>query len=412
MASTDWLLLRIPARTDAELSWVLAGSDGQLLSAPDTDVSGIVAAAQGKRVALLVPGADVGQFQVALPAGNDAKLLQLVPFALEDQLSQDIDQLHFAVGTRDAAGLVPAAVVDRDLMQSWLDRAAALQLSPQAVFAESDLAPVLPGHVTLLLTDDQLLMRHDAGRPQLLPADDPVLALEMLLGTTDFSAVHLAVYSTPGDWALHGPAIEALRGRLSSLNVQLNNGGALAQYATSLSQVSPVNLLQGSFKPQRNTGAGWQQWRWAAMLAGVLLLLHGASSWWQLHQLRGAAAARTAEIERLYKAIYPGQSPGAEPRRTMEKRLAALAGGGGQHGELLSLLAAVAAAKQNVPLAQLQSISFEAGALKMKLGAPDAAALEEFNKALRASGYGATLVSSAVRDGKYEGMVELKSSRS
>jgi general secretion pathway protein L len=412
MATTDWLLLRIPSQSDAEVSWAVVDAAGQLLSVPSADTGGgLHTLSTGRRVALLVPGSDVSQFHVNLPAGNEARLLGLAPFALEDQVSQDIDQLHFAVGQRDATtGLVPVSVVDRSQFDQWLTRATELQLIPHAVFAESDLAPSLPGHVTMLVAEDQLLLRNDQSRPLLLPAGDPALALDMLLGGTDLSTVHLAVYSTQEDWQKHGPAVEALRDRLASLNVQLSAGGLVALFAQGLAHTAPINLLQGSFKPQRSSGAAWQEWRWVAVLAGVLVLLHGAASWWQLHQLQKATAESSKEIAKLYDALYPGQRPGRDPRRDLEKRLATLAAGGGQQGDLMHLLAAVSAAKQNVPVAMLQSMVFEAGSLKMKLRAPDATALEQFNQALRSGGYKADVVASTVRDGNFEGQVELKSS--
>jgi general secretion pathway protein L len=414
MATTDWLLLRIPTQSDAGLTWAVVDARGQLLSLPSADTGGgLHTLSTGRRVALLVPGADVSQFLVNLPAGNESRLLLLAPFALEDQVSQDIEQLHFAVGQRDAAtGLVPVSVVDRNQMREWQDRAAGLQLIPHAIFAESDLAPALPGHVTMVVAEDQLLLRNDLARPLLLPANDPSLALEMLLGNAELATVHLAVYSTPEAWEQHGAAIETLRSRVASLNVQLNAGGLVALFAQGLANAPLINLLQGSFKPQRDGGAAWLQWRWAAALAGALVLLHGATTFWQLHQLSKASAKAGEDIARLYDALYPGQPPGREPRRTMEKRLASLSGDASQQGELLHLLAAVAAAKQNVPVALLQSAVFEPGSLKMKLRAPDATTLEQFNAALRNSGYKAEVVASTLRDGKYEGQVELKSSGS
>lgn len=73
----------------------------------------------------------------------------------------------------------------------------------------------------------------------------------------------------------------------------------------------------------------------------------------------------------------------------------------------MTLLAAVAAAKQNVPVAQLESLTFKPGGLQLKLTAPDASALDQFNQALRAGGYKAELKSGSAKGAAYEGLVEL-----
>lgn len=414
MATTDWILLRLPAREGAPVTWAAADAGGQLLSVPSQEVGGALhTLSTGRRVALLVPAGDVSQFQVALPAGNEARLLQLAPFALEDQVSQDVDALHFAVGQRDAlTGLVPVAVVARSRMQQWLDQATAMQLLPRAMFAESDLSPVLPGHVTLVVAEDQLLVRNDTARPLLFPAADPLLALELLLGAdADLSVVNLVVHASPEDWQRHGTKIEALREHVASYRAQLSGGGLLALYAQGLAQAQPVNLMQGAFRPQQSRRTGWLPWRGAALLALALLLLHGLGSWWQLRQLRRTSLDLDQQITQLYGSIFPGQQPGSAPRRALEKRLAALAGGG-PRGDLLPLLAAVSAARQNVPGAELLSLSFKPGVLQLKLAAPDASTLQQFTQALRAGGYAAEVTGGTPRGAKYEGQIELKDARS
>jgi len=406
----DWLLLRIPATDEEPVSWAVADAQGQLLSMPSQDTGGgLHTMATGRKVAFLVPAGEVSFFQAMLPSGNEARLLQLAPFALEDQLSQDIDSLHFAVGPREpGTGMVPVAVTERAHMRQWLDRAARLQLIPQALFSESDLAPSLPGHVTMLVSGDQLLLRNDGARPLVLPAADPSLALDMLLGPGGNAAhANLTIFVGPGDWQKHASRIEPLRERVASFKVQMNNGGLFAQLAQGMVHSTPINLLQGDYKPRGRSTADWKAWRWPAGLAAALLLMHVAGSLWQLHQLHKASAALDESTAQLYGSIFPGQRPGIDPRRTLERRLSALAGGGGARGELNSLLAAVAAAKQNVPVAKLESLNFKPGSMQLKLTAPDASTLEQFNQALRAGGYAAELSAGNARGGSYEGQVQL-----
>lgn len=411
MSMNEWLLVRLPSGADEAPEWAAVDAAGALLPLPasHTPEGSPSMLAAGRRVALLVPAADVTLFAPSLPAGNEARLQQLAPFALEEQVSVDVELLHFAVGARDAqSGLVPVAVVDRERMQKWLARAAELGLEPRAMYAESDLTPLLPGHVTLLFTEGQLLLRDGAARPMALPADDPELALSALLGAErQLADTHLAVYASPEDWPGLEAGIESLRDRVASLKVQLYAGGVLGLYAQGIASTTPVNLMQGEFKPQTRSGNTWLRWRTAAALLAGLLVLHGAGTLWELRQLRLASAELDDSIARVYGAIFPGQQPGPAPRRELEARLQQVAGAGSPKGELMPLLAALAAARANVPVATLDSLNYKPGTLQLKLSAPDAATLEQFSQALRAGGYGAQVTSGNAREGQFEGQIDM-----
>src|SRR5688500_41337 len=110
MATSDWLLLRLPADSGEVASWAVVDASGALRPLPERGMSGgdPAALAANRQVALLAPSADVALFNALLPPGNEARLQQLAPFALEEQVSEDLDLLHFAVGSRDSeTGLVP-----------------------------------------------------------------------------------------------------------------------------------------------------------------------------------------------------------------------------------------------------------------------------------------------------------------
>ena len=73
---------------------------------------------------VLVPGTDVLLAEPELPAKAGAKLQQIVPYALEEQLAEDIDDLHFAIGKRAGdSSTTPVAVVALSLMDEWTSHA-------------------------------------------------------------------------------------------------------------------------------------------------------------------------------------------------------------------------------------------------------------------------------------------------
>jgi type II secretory pathway component PulL len=110
----------------------------------------------------------------------------------------------------------------------------------------------------------------------------------------------------------------------------------------------------------------------------------------------------------IFGAAMPGQQPGANPRRQFELRLAEIANGGAQKSELLPMLAAIAAAHQNIPASKLESVAFKPGAMELDVSAPDASALETFSQSLRAGGYAAEIVSGQPQQDHYTGQITMK----
>src|SRR5438477_4216957 len=118
----DWLLLRLPRAAGEAASWLIADARGAPAGPAQSGPLTLAAArAAGQRVCALVPGAEVLLAEPEIPVKGGANLQQLVPYALEEQLADDIDDLHFAIGKRAGdSARAPVAVVARALLDEWL----------------------------------------------------------------------------------------------------------------------------------------------------------------------------------------------------------------------------------------------------------------------------------------------------
>jgi general secretion pathway protein L len=412
----DWLLLRMPRDEDGVPAWATADNRGQLRTAiSQGSPDGIAAAAVGCRVALIVSGADVLQLQAALPAGNEARLAVVAPFALEDQVAEDIETLHFAIGSRPGDDLpTPVDVVGRALLDRWLAEARGWGLDPVAVYTDSELAPTVPGHLTALLEGSSVTLRADGARALVLPAEDLSMALDLALQQfgLDAAVTPLVLYTTSMDWQRHQADAEALRPRLASLKVQLVGGGVLALLAQELPQSGAINLLQGEYRPRRASGAGFARWRLAAILATAAVALHVGGKLFEIQRLGKAEREVDAAIEQVFRESMGGEQNTTNARRRMELRLAGLARGGASQGELLQLRAALATAKNGVPGSRIDGMSFRRGLLELRMTASDAASLERINQSLRGRGLTAEVTSGSVKGEGYEGRLQLRSAGS
>src|SRR5882762_7614833 len=134
------LLLRLPAPGQEDTEWLLIDDAGEPAEARARGPLTLAAAVgRSAKVVVIAPATQILLAEPELPPGGGVKLARAVPFALEEQLTEDIDQLVFALGKRRSTGGTPVAVVSRSLLESWLSDLHAAEIEPVALYADMSL---------------------------------------------------------------------------------------------------------------------------------------------------------------------------------------------------------------------------------------------------------------------------------
>ncbi|MDE2252170.1 MAG: type II secretion system protein GspL, partial [Gammaproteobacteria bacterium] len=355
----------------------------------------------------LAPATEVLALEAELPARAGARAAQLVPYALEEQLANDIESQHFAIGPTTESGRTAVAVVARALLDDWLAQLAAAGIVPELLCSEAALLPRLAGYAVALLDGDMLLLAAGDGGPPLAlsaPEGGFAAALAAALGAAAPST-QLLLHASPGDWERRAAEIEGARAQLGGLKAQLLGSGPLPWLAAQLQDAAPINLLQGRYLPRNTFSAGWARWRVAAALAGALLLLHAGSQLWSLRRLERAAGELDSQIIALAGPQFAGASNSIRPR--LEASLRDSNAAGGRTG-FLPALQSLAQAVGSTPGTRVQSLNFRDGQLQLKIRAGDARSIDRINQSLRAAGWRAELTSSTSAGDGFEGNIELR----
>jgi len=408
----DWLLLRLPRTPQEQATWLVVDARGAAAGLPQGGPLSLAAPrAAGRHVVALVPGSDVLSVQPELPqAKAGAKLQQLVPYALEEQLAEDIEDLHFAVGRREGdSPRVPVAVVARKLMDEWITLLKSNGLEPEALYADSELLPQNPGQAVALLEEDAVVVRPPSGTVVTLPADALGEALEIALAGIEPGTPGgrgLILYTGAAEWHRHSATVEAARERFEGIQIQLLTGGPLALFAQQLPTTTATNLLQGAYTPATPHTVGWSAWRVAAMLLAGFIGLHIAGKAAELTVLKHADHKLDSSIEQVFHLAMPGQTDSYEARRQMEQRLAAARASQASGGFLLALQALVQAHRA-APQAVLEALTFSDGALELKASAPSVESLDLLSRQLRQQGWQARLIAGTPVGSAYEGRIQM-----
>src|SRR4051812_14156614 len=93
--------LIIQLRAGESPRWLVCNDDGQVIvNAMAGELQQAAPLSAGRRIAVIVPASDVLSLDTEVPAKSTAKLAQVVPYALEERVADEIENLHFALGER------------------------------------------------------------------------------------------------------------------------------------------------------------------------------------------------------------------------------------------------------------------------------------------------------------------------
>lgn len=386
----DFLVLRLASSTGDSVDWIAVDDRGARCGAPGRGTLEDAARAAGERsVILLVPGEDVLTLSASVPA-RGAKLAAALPYALEDQLADDIDTLHFAAGSRGDDGTVRAAVVARDKLDAWLDTVRAAGINPSRVVPDYHGLANVPNTLSMLVSEDRLFFNDGAGTQFAISGLRPgeALAAAGLIGEENTAAArHLLVYCEPAladvyekDWAL-------LRHELDSVDVQLLPDGALPRLAVTVATGTGINLLQGAYGARTEMKSLFAPWRYAAMFLAALLLVTIGVKGADIYQLNAAEQRLQQQFTEEYRRVRPQDTREiVDPLgtvRSLRQSVGTVAEG---PQVFLPSLQELASALQANSSAKVEAISYRAGVIDVRLNAPDIPTLDRIVQAVGASG--------------------------
>ena len=170
---TEFLIVRFDPAAGDRVDWVVVNELGAQLTPPDGGAMvDIAEMAPGRKVIGIVPANDVLRTAIDLPVKGAAKQLQALPFAMEEQLADDVDDLHFAIGKRKPDGLVPVAVTRREHIERWLDQFHRAGIEPAGLCTEGDAIGDIPGTALLLIEREHSILRAADGGVTFIDSDN------------------------------------------------------------------------------------------------------------------------------------------------------------------------------------------------------------------------------------------------
>ena len=308
------LIIRLPASTrTGPVPWFILAPDTEELIASGqleqvADLAQLSQQAQRCVVTVAVPGQDAIIEQVTLPGGARRHLNKVVPFALEEDVAVDIEQLHFAwPPAHRSLTPLPVVVVAKKQMQAWQLLLEQAQISADEWVPDYLLLPFAENEWHCLQLGTDIIVRSDRWSgftleqrlleqvPQLLPAN------ESLTRIVHYGELNWAQPPAP----LHSADIEVPLTALA-----LGKDG--------------FDLRQQAFKPKRKRNRQRIAWQPLATAAGCFFIMLLALNLTQAFSLNQQAQAMQAQALSLYQQQFPDERRVVNLRVQLQRKLDAL----------------------------------------------------------------------------------------
>jgi general secretion pathway protein L len=386
------LLLRKDLTESDSWRWLRLDNDGQpqgsIHAGALADAAG---EAGGQRVVVLAPGTDCLLTRVNIPGRSRQKLLRAVPYALEEQLSEDVEKLHFAVGAVMEEGEWPVAVIGKEYMETLLADIADAGLDVQQVIPEILAIPYAGNETSVLVEHDIALVRTGSVSGYAADSDNlgMLLALQKVAEDEQLPALHLYVRqdTLQPDTAGFG----------GETRVEAYAGDPLTVFAQGL-DARAINLLQGAYSRAGDWARVLRPWRATAALLVAGMLVSSVVMGIDYFRLNRESEQLNVQIEETFRKALPGSKRIVNPRVQMQQQLDSMQRRTGAGGGFLSLLGQSGAVLKGVQGVEINGANFRAGRLDMELVVANVQLLDQLKQKLMEPGRLDVEIQSATTD--------------
>lgn len=336
------------------------------------DVSAIAALVEDKEVQVLVPSEDVLLTSAKIPKMNRSKLMQALPFALEEQLISEVEQLHFATGDFQD-GSLPVAIVAHEKIQQWLSVLQSWQIKADVLYPDVFALPV-EENIWHIVIKDIAIVR--TGSFSGFACDKKNLNEMLALVLTEKgmpTEIKIQNYSNENfseNCFLDAEIKEIITEELKE-NTNLHY-----DLAKNLGQIPFINLLQNTYHPKKSKfphrSKLWKSALTLSIIWGLLLFSYPITSYFILKQ---RVDLLQNEISQIYKRNFPQATSLVAPKQRMESKLQKLSAEGSEN-HLLLLLGKIGKAMSEIPNIKINRFDFQNNQLNLDV---TAAASEDFS---------------------------------
>ena len=386
-------------------SWALTNEQGKLVSEFNHgDISDISAMAKGKHATVLIDTAYLNIDNVDVPGQNKQRQLQAVPFAMEEQLASNIDDMHFALGKKVGDLPIPVISISHTLLGDLLGQFKQAGVFVETLSADVLALPFIENEWTVLVHETGALVKTGPLNGYYCDRENLSILLSTQLNKEN-AAENITYYHNSND----EQATELLADLKITLNTKTYQTHPLEVFAANLDDPRQLNILQGNYSPKRQSNLALKPWKSVAALFVAWMMVEMLSASIESQQLEEKNQLLTSQIEKQFKSANPTARKFNNMQKRMERKLKEMQGGGSTNDPLfLQILTDAAPAFSKSKNVNIHGIVYRNNYIDMDLQADSLQSLEDIKGLLSANRKLKVVMSTSVEKNKTRGRLRLE----
>jgi len=293
----------------------------------------------------LIPGEEALYCLADIPARQSRFIRQALPYAVEEQIAQDIDSVHLALGSHTEQGYRVAAV-DRERMSQWMHLFSGWEhVRLEAIYPDASLLPRTAGGWSVCLDGDTAMMVSERGEWLSMQSANLGMFVHTLAAPSSEEVVAelpVTLYGTETEFEIHQSGISELNasGRLAVRKEVLELMPLeLLAYSFHHHLCEPINLCQGIFSTNSDKASPLKPWKPLIAVAAVWFVIQVALHAGMGIYYQNQAEKLRSEAMAIYRDAFPNdrRTHAGNVRRVIEGQLR-VAGASGPEADFITLM--------------------------------------------------------------------------
>jgi general secretion pathway protein L len=251
-----------------------------------------------------LPAEDVAFTTANIPSTQARHIQKALPFAVEEQLAQDVDGMHLVTGHKRSDGLLQVAAVSRIQMNRWIDELSDNGIHCDEWFIDAQLLSTKTKNWQLFLDGANVIINTPKNGSYKTSRENLFLILDGLISADD--EVECIVYQLDGvDEGLLIARIEnELSGKIS-VTTQSYSHALECLNAFDTNRKSCINLLQGDFKRIKQKVSKANPFKVPLVMLCSLIVFSTGLNAIQAHNINKQTMLVNEASVSYYKTLFP-----------------------------------------------------------------------------------------------------------